>query len=313
MAENLLQASGLYHVYESQAEEGNVVALRGLSIGLQDGEAVAVFGPSGAGKSTLLKALGGLMKPSAGVVRLAGEDVTRMAPEQLVRHRRATVSFIFQEGNLLPHLSARDNVMQPLRHAGVPHREALLRVEEMLEYLGLASRARALPEQLSGGEAQRTAIARALITRPRLILADEPTGSVDPVTARSIMALFSRLHKEQDVAFLIVTHSEMVSDFADRSLELQDGRFIAQHGGDVELEDLAQTREILLGGDGQLTLTPDLLAELGGAGRYEVRELRRHRLTLSRVSEERDTHCAACNTRFDDDEVQCAKCGALRG
>jgi len=115
------------------------------------------------------------------------------------------------------------------------------------------------------------------------------------------------------VAFLIVTHSEMVLDFADRSLELQDGRFIAQHGGDVELEDLVQTREILLGGDGQLTLTPELLAELGGAGRYEVRELRRHRLTLSRVSEERDTHCAACNTRFDDDEVQCAKCGALRG
>ena len=312
MTEELLKATGLYHVFESQAEEGNVVALRGLSVALRDGEAVAVVGPSGAGKSTLLKALGGLLKPSAGVVQLAGEDITRMAAEQLVQHRRATVSFIFQEGNLLPHLSARDNVLQPLRHVGVPHREAVARVAEMLDYLGISERAHALPEQLSGGEAQRTAIARALITRPRLILADEPTGSVDPVTARSIMELFTRLHKEQEVAFLVVTHSEMVADFADRSLELQDGRFIAQHGEDVELEDLALTRELLLDAGGNLTLTPDLLEELGGPGRYEVRDLRRHRLTLSRVADERSNVCEACNTPFEGDKMQCGNCGALR-
>ena len=204
-------------------------------------------------------------------------------------------------------------MLQPLRHAGVPHREAAARVAEMLDYLGISERAHALPEQLSGGEAQRTAIARALITRPRLILADEPTGSVDPVTARSIMELFTRLHKEQEVAFLVVTHSEMVADFADRSLELQDGRFIAQHGEDVELEDLALTRELLLDLGGNLTLPPDLLEELGGPGRYEVRDLRRHRLTLSRVMDERSNVCEACNTPFDGDETQCGNCGALRG
>ena len=177
MSETILESDGLYHVYESKAEDGNVVALRGLHINMTAGEAIAVVGPSGSGKSTLMKCLGGLMKPSAGSVSLAGKNMTRLKGQELVELRQKTVSFIFQEGNLLPDLNARDNVAQPLRHQGVPSRKALAKADAMLERLGMGHRIRALPSMLSGGEQQRVAIARALITRPRLILADEPTGA----------------------------------------------------------------------------------------------------------------------------------------
>ncbi|MEC7688404.1 MAG: ATP-binding cassette domain-containing protein, partial [Candidatus Thermoplasmatota archaeon] len=129
----VLEAKNLYHVYTSNEEDGNVVALRGLSVSIKSGEAVAVVGPSGSGKSTLLKALGGLMKPSAGSVYLNGQNMTRITGSDLVRLRQETVSFIFQEGNLLPDLNALDNIAQPLRHSGVRGKEARKRAMEMLE------------------------------------------------------------------------------------------------------------------------------------------------------------------------------------
>ena len=178
MSDTILHADGLYHVYESKAEDGNVVALRGLHIDMKAGEAIAVVGPSGSGKSTLMKCLGGLMKPSAGSVSLAGKNMTRLTGQELVELRQKTVSFIFQEGNLLPDLNARDNVAQPLRHQGVKSKKALALADAMLERLGMGHRIHALPAMLSGGEQQRVAIARALITQPRLILADEPTGAL---------------------------------------------------------------------------------------------------------------------------------------
>ena len=233
MKESILNASALYHVYESKAEDGNVVALRGIHIDIKEGEAIAVVGPSGSGKSTLMKCLGGLMKPSSGSVVMAGKNMTRLSGKELVHLRQKTVSFIFQEGNLLPDMNARDNVAQPLRHQGVSSRKALKLADEMLDKLGILHRAKALPMKLSGGEQQRVAIARALITNPRLILADEPTGALDPITSREVLALFKKLHKKDGVSFLIVTHSKEVASFADRSLELRDGRFVAEHGVDV--------------------------------------------------------------------------------
>ncbi len=197
MSDTILHADGLYHVYESKAEDGNVVALRGLHIDMKSGEAIAVVGPSGSGKSTLMKCLGGLMKPSAGSVSLAGKNMTRLTGQELVELRQKTVSFIFQEGNLLPDLNARDNVAQPLRHQGVPSKKALALADAMLTRLGMGHRINALPAMLSGGEQQRVAIARALITQPRLILADEPTGALDPVTSREVLALFKDLHPER--------------------------------------------------------------------------------------------------------------------
>lgn len=323
MAE-ILRADSLYHIYESNAEDGNVVALRGLSVSILEGEAVAVVGPSGSGKSTLLKCLGALMKPSAGSVELAGKRVTRLTGSELVTLRQQTVSFIFQDANLLPHLNALNNVAQPLLHQGELARPARKKAQELLDRLGVGERAMGMPEQLSGGEQQRVAIARALITDPKLILADEPTGALDPITSREVLALFDQLHKEDDVAFLLVTHSKEVAAFCERSLELREGRFIAQHGVDVDVGDLSDSRELIVDDTGTITLPPDVLLEIGGPGRFELPEIGRDMLNLERIAEDRvdvvgsgsmklADVCPACFHSYgDSDEQLCPECGSSR-
>ena len=276
----ILQAIALYHVYQSTAEDGNVVALRGLNVTVKKGEAVAVVGPSGSGKSTLLKCLGVLMKPSAGGVILNGTPTTRKTGLELVKMRQETVSFIFQEGNLLPDLSALDNVAQPLRHRDVSPYDAREKARELLIELGLEERIHGLPDTLSGGEQQRVAIARALVTNPKLILADEPTGALDPITSREVLELFGQLHKERGVAFLIVTHSAEVAAFCDRSLELRDGRFVAEHGTNLEIEDLEESRELIVDELGTLSFPPEVLMKMGGSGRFEVEEAADGKFTL---------------------------------
>ena len=315
----ILEADSLYHVYESKAEDGNVVALRGLHVNVKEGEAVAVVGPSGSGKSTLLKCLGGLMKPSAGKVSLDGKNMTRLTGLELVELRQKTVSFIFQEGNLLPNLNARDNVAQPLRHQGVSSRKALKLADSMLDRLGILPRAYALPKMLSGGEQQRVAIARALITNPRLIFADEPTGALDPITSREVLGMFKDLHQNEGVSFFIVTHSKEVASFANRSLELRDGRFVAEHGDDVDIENLSQDRELIIDETGTVTLPPDLLVKLGGAGRYTVGDVSSGYLSLrgetieSMGKMELASACPACKHDYADSEEQlCPSCGSSR-
>lgn len=320
--QTLLEANALYHVYDSKAEDGNVVALRGLHVKVNSGEAVAVVGPSGSGKSTLLKCLGGLMKPSAGNVSLYGQNMTRLTGQELVFLRQKTVSFIFQEGNLLPHLSAVDNVAQPLRHQKVPSKEAKRRAMELLTELGMGHRAKGLPAALSGGEQQRVAIARALITKPKLILADEPTGALDPITSREVISIFEKLHKEDNVSFLIVTHNREVAEFADRALELRDGRFIAEHGTDMEISDLTVGRELILDDIGTISLPPDALVKLGGAGKFHIEEIEQGKLVLTGEKKDLEkisktsklvSSCVACGHDYGDssDEL-CPKCGAVR-
>ena len=317
----ILQAIALYHVYQSTAEDGNVVALRGLNVTVKKGEAVAVVGPSGSGKSTLLKCLGVLMKPSAGGVILNGTPTTRKTGLELVKMRQETVSFIFQEGNLLPDLSALDNVAQPLRHRDVSPYDAREKARELLIELGLEERIHGLPETLSGGEQQRVAIARALVTNPKLILADEPTGALDPITSREVLELFGQLHKERGVAFLIVTHSAEVAAFCDRSLELRDGRFVAEHGTNLEIEDLEESRELIVDELGTLSFPPEVLMKMGGSGRFEVEEAADGKITL--VATERKEslikgkrkladECPACNYKYKDDSQMCPECGSSR-
>ena len=322
--DEILRADSLYHIYESNAEDGNVVALRGLSVSIGEGEAVAVVGPSGSGKSTLLKCLGALMKPSAGSVELAGRRVTRLTGPELVSLRQQTVSFIFQDSNLLPHLNALNNVAQPLLHQGELARPSRRKAQELLDRLGVGDRALGMPEQLSGGEQQRVAIARALITNPKLILADEPTGALDPITSREVLALFKQLHKEDGVAFLLVTHSKEVAAFCERSLELREGRFIAQHGGDVDIADLSDSRELIVDDSGTVTLPPDVLLEIGGPGRFELPEVSRDLLHMERVEDDRiyvggagtmklSSTCPACFHQYgDSDEQLCPECGSSR-
>ena len=320
----ILKADGLYHVYDSKAEDGNVVALRGLHVTVFEGEAVAVVGPSGSGKSTLLKCLGGLMKPSAGGVELAGNRMTRLTGNQLVKLRQETVSFIFQDSNLLPHMNALDNVAQPLRHQGVLPGVARSKAQALLDRLGMGERSGGMPEELSGGEQQRVAIARALITEPKLILADEPTGALDPITRREVLELFDTLHREEDVAFFLVTHNREVAAFCERSLELRDGRFVAQHGTDVDIADLSGSRELIIDDTGTFTLPPDILTQIGGPGRFELPEVVRDSLNLERVSEERidvegkteltlSPTCPACFHDYGESQEQrCPECGSSR-
>lgn len=240
--EKILNAEGLFHIYESKALDGNVVALNGLDLVIREGEKVAVYGPSGSGKSTMLKCLGALMKPTAGIVSIGGTNITRMTGQELIDLRQKTISFIFQEGNLLPHMHALDNVAQPLRHAGVKSGEARKKAAALLEELGILERAYSLPKLLSGGEQQRVSIARALITEPKLILADEPTGALDPITSREVIELFDELNEKKGVAFLVVTHNEEVASFADRVVELRDGKII--DSADEDFQAFAKVRMV---------------------------------------------------------------------
>lgn len=322
--EIILQAEGLYHVYESSAIDGNVVALRGLHVKVRPGEAVAVVGPSGSGKSTLLKCLGGLMKPSAGNVSFQGKQINRLTGPELVSLRQDTVSFIFQDANLLPDLNALDNVAQPLRHQGASAIDSRKKARALLQRLGMDDRAGGMPSQLSGGEQQRVAIARALITEPKLILADEPTGALDPITSREVLSLFAKLHEEEDVAFLLVTHSREVASFADRSLELREGRFIAQHGENVDISDLSSTRALIIDETGTMTLPPEIMTGLGGPGRFEIEsDSNEQILTLSRLEKNASPAvkgvklilapvCPACKHVYFDEVQECPSCGSSR-
>ena len=205
-----------------------------------------------------------------------------------------------------------------------PARPSRRKAQELLDRLGVGDRALGMPEQLSGGEQQRVAIARALITNPKLILADEPTGALDPITSREVLALFKQLHKEDGVAFLLVTHSKEVAAFCERSLELREGRFIAQHGGDVDIADLTDSRELIVDASGAVTLPPDVLREIGGPGRCELPEVARDLLHLERVEDDRiyldgagtmqlSSTCPACFHQYgDSDEQLCPECGSSR-
>ena len=264
------------------------------------------------------------MKPSAGSVELGGKRMTRLTGPDLVKLRQETVSFIFQDSNLLPHLNAIDNVAQPLIHQGVLARPARKKALALLERLGMAERAYGMPEELSGGEQQRVAISRALITDPKLILADEPTGALDPITSREVLDLFRQLHKEEDVAFLLVTHNREVASFCERSLELREGRFIAQHGTDVDIGDLSDSRELIVDDSGTVSLPPDILLKIGGPGRFEMKEIERDVMNFERVDEEKvevtsenkfvlSPTCPACKHEYEEsEEQQCPSCGSSR-
>jgi putative ABC transport system ATP-binding protein len=205
-----------------------VPILRGVDLSVEAGELVAIVGPSGSGKSTLLHIAGGLDRDYRGEVAVGGRSLARLSARELARMRNSTVGFVFQSFNLLPGLSAIENVMLPgmLRDAtGEPPGAVRTRAADALVRVGLAARATAPPSRLSGGERQRVALARALFTRPRVLLADEPTGNLDAVTGEEVIRLFAELAAE-GMAVLVVTHEERVSRAAGRVLQLAEGRLL---------------------------------------------------------------------------------------
>ncbi len=203
---------------------GQVRAVDDVSLTVNSRELVALFGPSGSGKSTLLHLAAGLLRCTAGVVRFEGRDLAALSKAEVLEYRRTKLSLVFQNFNLVPGLTSEENVALPLLLRHVPHHEALRRACAALEDVGLGTRTRHLPSAMSGGEQQRTAIARAIVGNPKLILADEPTGNLDSETGDAVLGLLSKLPQERDAAVVIVTHDARVAGYADRVLAMRDGK-----------------------------------------------------------------------------------------
>ncbi len=235
----VLSARGLAKEYGADA--ALVQAVKGIDLDVVPGETVAVMGPSGCGKSTLLHLLGGLDRPSAGEIRLAGARLDQLGEHSLARVRRTSIGFVFQAFHLVEELTAAENVELPALLAGRSPRAARTRAQELLEQIGLHDRARHLPSALSGGQRQRVAIARALSNEPRVVLADEPTGNLDSASTLEVLRLLEQL-RAGGQTLVIVTHDERVAATADRLISMRDGAFVEEthlsHGSTGRLREL---------------------------------------------------------------------------
>jgi putative ABC transport system ATP-binding protein len=218
----IIRMEGVHKHYALQGVD--VHALRGIDLSVAPGEFLAIMGPSGSGKSTLMNIIGCLDLPDSGTFWWKGEGIERLAPDALAALRNREIGFVFQSFNLLPRTSALENVETPLIYAGVRRRERRRRARALLERVGLGHRLYHQPNQLSGGEQQRVAVARALINRPTLILADEPTGNLDTTTSREILSLLEELNGREGITLLVITHEAEIARTAGRRLLLRDGR-----------------------------------------------------------------------------------------
>ena len=222
--EPIIELRDVWKIYKMGNVE--VPALRGLTMKVYPYEFVAIMGPSGSGKSTAMNMIGCLDVPTRGEVYLDGEDVSRLSESDLAQIRGRKIGFIFQTFNLMPRLTALENVMLPMTFQDIPRYERERRAKELLEDVGLGERIYHKPSELSGGERQRVAIARSLANNPRVILADEPTGNLDSKMGREIMEMLLELHSGNGKTIVMVTHDESLSGYADRIIHLRDGRII---------------------------------------------------------------------------------------
>ncbi len=223
----VVRVEALYKQYETAA--GPHPVLKDVNVTISAGEFVAVMGPSGSGKSTFMNILGCLDTPTSGRYLLDGNDTARMNGDQLARLRNRFIGFVFQGFNLLPRASIVDNVALPLMYAGVRKGEREARAIDLLAKVGLERYARSMPNQISGGQQQRVAIARALVNRPKLILADEPTGNLDTATRHEIMRLFEALNDQERITIVLVTHESDIAQHARRLVNFVDGRVAQDH------------------------------------------------------------------------------------
>lgn len=235
----VIRLEGVHKTYD--LGEIQVHALRGVSLEIHAGEFVAVMGASGSGKSTLMNILGCLDKPTRGRYFLDGLDVSGMTKTELARIRNRKLGFVFQQFNLLARTSALENVELPTIYAGIPIEERERRAKEALDKVGLAERAGHHPSQLSGGQQQRVAIARGLVNRPAILLADEPTGNLDSRTSVEIMDIVQRLNSEHGITIIVVTHEPDIARYAKRIIEFRDGKVKK----DVEVTDRLIASEVL--------------------------------------------------------------------
>lgn len=241
----VLEASNVTKTYV--LDEIEVHALDGVNLQVCEGEMLAITGPSGSGKSTLMHIVGLLDRPTSGTVTIDGVDVSHMLPNELSTMRNKRIGFVFQSFNLLARTTALANVELPLIYAGLSRGERARRAKEALELVGLGNRLGHMPNQLSGGQQQRVAIARALVTKPSIVLADEPTGNLDSRSGIEVMAFLQELNR-QGITIVVVTHDSRVADHAERVVQVMDGRVVVDRRVDgridaaVELEELKAAR-----------------------------------------------------------------------
>ncbi|MBK7257048.1 MAG: ABC transporter ATP-binding protein [Ignavibacteriae bacterium] len=231
---NVIELRDIVKTYDMGGAE-QVLALRGVSMAIGKNEYVAIMGPSGSGKSTLMNIIGCLDTPTSGLYQFNGVNVSEMDDNDLARVRNKEIGFVFQTFNLLPRSDALHNVELPLIYGGVSSSERKQRALETLDHVGLGDRVHHKPNELSGGQRQRVAVARALVTRPSIILADEPTGNLDTKTGEEIMALFEELH-HQGNTIILVTHEADIAEHAHRVVRLRDGK--------IETDELVQKRRV---------------------------------------------------------------------
>jgi putative ABC transport system ATP-binding protein len=223
MTEAVIRVDALFKAYDTPA--GPFPVLKDVNLSILAGEFVAIMGPSGSGKSTFMNILGCLDRPSEGRYFLAGSNVAELGKDETAALRNRTIGFVFQGFNLLPRMNLADNVALPLVYSGIGHAERRARAQEMLDKVGLGSYADSLPSRISGGQQQRVAIARALVNRPRLILADEPTGNLDSHTGEEIMEVFGALNAE-GITVVLITHESDIAAHAKRLVRFLDGRIV---------------------------------------------------------------------------------------
>ncbi len=216
----MIEARNIYKSF------GNLEVLKGIDVNINKGEIVAIIGPSGAGKTTLLQIIGTLLKPSSGSVTINGIKADELKDKQLAKFRNRHIGFVFQFHHLLPEFTALENICIPAFIAGVPKSEAEKMAMEILNFLKLENRSQHKPNELSGGEQQRVAVARALINNPSVVLADEPSGNLDTLHKTELHELFFKLREKYDQTFIIVTHDKELAGMSDRMLSMQDGKIL---------------------------------------------------------------------------------------